>query len=235
MPETLFTIAKRSAEDYLPPTQAGRKSLSVLGEYVQGCKGCDLYKYATQAVFGEGPKRARVLMVGEQPGDREDIQGKPFVGPAGGLLNSALEQAGIAREDVYLTNAVKHFKFELRGKRRIHQQPRASEINACRPWLEAELDAVRPELVVALGSTAARSLAQRPMKVLENRGRLLQVAGLPGMIVTVHPSSILRAIDEESREEQYRAFVKDLRVVAAMLEPRRASGSEHEAAHHRAA
>jgi DNA polymerase len=202
-----------SAVDYLPE----RKALPALREAVQGCRGCDLYKNATQAVFGEGARRAEVLFVGEQPGDKEDIAGRPFVGPAGQLFDKALEEAGIDRTQTYVTNAVKHFKWKARGKRRIHQKPTWSEVTACRPWLEAELEAVRPRVVVCLGATSAQSLLGRDFRVTQHRGELLESDIAEHVTATVHPSSILRQQDEGSRHAELAAFVDDLRVVARLL------------------
>ncbi len=202
-----------SAVDYLPE----RKALPALREAVQGCRGCDLYRNATQAVFGEGARRAEVLFVGEQPGDKEDIAGRPFVGPAGQLFDKALEEAGIDRTQTYVTNAVKHFKWKARGKRRIHQKPNWSEVTACRPWLEAELEAVRPRVVVCLGATSAQSLLGRDFRVTQHRGELLESDIAEHVTATVHPSSILRQQDEGSRHAELAAFVDDLRVVARLL------------------
>jgi len=202
-----------SAVDYLPE----RKALPALREAVQGCRGCDLYRNATQAVFGEGARRAEVLFVGEQPGDKEDIAGRPFVGPAGQLFDKALEEAGIDRTQTYVTNAVKHFKWKARGKRRIHQKPNWSEVAACRPWLEAELEAVRPRVVVCLGATSAQSLLGRDFRVTQHRGELLESDIAEHVTATVHPSSILRQQDEGSRYAELAAFVDDLRVVARLL------------------
>src|SRR5207253_7689907 len=169
-------------------------------------------KRATQTVFGEGPKDARLMLLGEQPGDQEDVAGKPFVGPAGRLLDRALEEAGIKRDDVYVTNAVKHFKWEPRGKRRIHQKPNSREIAACRPWLEAELRLVKPKLVVLLGATAGQAIFGPSFRVTRERGKLLSSKFAPRVVATVHPSSLLRQPDEESREREYKNFVSDLRV-----------------------
>jgi DNA polymerase len=182
-----------------------------------GCRGCDLYKTATQVVFGAGPKSARVMFVGEQPGDQEDRQGEPFVGPAGALLDKALADAGIPRDAVYLTNAVKHFKWEPRGKRRIHKKPRASEVKACRPWLEAELRAVRPAVVVCLGATAAQSLLGSAFKLMQQRGQLVSSPLAAQVVATIHPSAVLRAPDSEGRREAYEMLVRDLKVVARAL------------------
>jgi uracil-DNA glycosylase len=193
-------------------------SLAALREAARGCTACPLHLTGTQTVFGEGLRRAEVLLVGEQPGDREDLEGRPFVGPAGRLLDEALAEAGIDRRAAYLTNAVKHFKWEPRGKRRIHQKPNASEIAACRPWLEAELEVVRPTALVCLGATAAQALLGRQFRVTKERGRLLDSALAPLTLATVHPSSILRAPDDESRRRERASFVADLRVVAEALE-----------------
>jgi uracil-DNA glycosylase len=183
---------------------------------VPGCRGCALYANATQAVFGEGAAHAEVMLVGEQPGDKEDLAGRPFVGPAGRLLDEALDEAGIDRSHTYVTNAVKHFKWQGRGKRRIHQKPTWSESTACRPWLEAELDAVRPRVVVALGATAAQSLLGKDFRVTKQRGELIESPVAEHVVATVHPSSILRQ-DEDARQAERAAFVADLRVVAALL------------------
>ena len=175
------------------------------------CTACHLYKRATQTVFGEGPKRAAMMLVGEQPGDYEDVAGKPFVGPAGKIMDRALEDAGIDRSEVYVTNAVKHFKWEPRGKRRIHQKPNSREIAACRPWLEAELRIVKPNLVVAMGATAAQAIFGLGFRVTRERGKVLSSKLAPRVLATVHPSSLLRQPDEESREREYKHFVADLR------------------------
>ncbi len=198
--------------ELIPP----EPTIDRLREVAQECRGCDLWENATQTVFGEGPGRARVLMVGEQPGDREDVEGHPFVGPAGRLLDTALEAAGIARHDVYVTNAVKHFRWEARGKRRIHKKPSMEQVNACRPWLEAEIDLVAPEVVVCLGATAAQALLGRDFRVSRQRGEFIPAPNGPLLTATVHPSSILRASDE-SREAEMAAFVADLKAVADRL------------------
>ncbi len=182
------------------------------------CTRCDLYRRATQTVFGEGSARARVMLVGEQPGDQEDRSGRPFVGPAGRLLDRALAAAGIERGDVYVTNAVKHFKWQARGKRRLHEKPNARELAACRPWLDAELAAVRPDVLVCLGATAAQALFGRSFRVTRQRGRLLPTALAPHALATVHPSAILRAPDAATRQRELAAFVADLVVVARLLE-----------------
>jgi uracil-DNA glycosylase len=203
-----------SAEEFVPE----RRTMTTLKEAAADCRGCSLYRNATQTVFGEGPRSAEVIMVGEQPGDREDLAGKPFVGPAGRVLSESLEEAGIDRREVYVTNAVKHFKFERRGKRRIHKRPSAEEIRACRPWLDAELETVKPKAVVALGATAAQALFGRSFRVTKERGRPVESDLASVVMATVHPSSILRAPDEESRREERQAFVSDLRALARALE-----------------
>jgi uracil-DNA glycosylase len=203
----------RSAADFLPP---GR-TLPALIEASKQCRGCDLHANATQTVFGEGPAGADIMLIGEQPGDREDRQGHPFVGPAGQLLDRALEAAGIDRTKVYVTNAVKHFKFEPRGKRRIHKKPNAEEIRACKPWLEAELDTVKPKVVVCLGATAAQGVIGRTFKVTQHRGEFVDTQLEPLVTATVHPSSILRAPDVAARAAETEAFVRDLRAVARAL------------------
>lgn len=194
-----------------------QKTLPVLRQAAEDCRACDLWRNATQTVFGEGREGARLIMVGEQPGDREDIEGKPFVGPAGRLLDEALVEAGIDRTQVYVTNAVKHFKWKPQGKRRLHQKPNAAEISACRPWLDQEISAVAPELLVCLGATAAQALLGPAFRVTRQRGEFIQPPGLPLTMATVHPSSILRAPDEESREFERRAFIHDLRRAADRL------------------
>ena len=178
------------------------------------CKACDLYKRGTQTVFGEGPSRAAVMLVGEQPGDAEDIAGRPFVGPAGTLLDRALQEAGIDRTQVYVTNVVKHFKWEPRGKRRIHMKPNAGEIGACRPWLDTEIALVRPRVLVCLGATAAQALLGRSFKVSQQRGRFVESPLAPLVTATVHPSSILRAPDDQARHLEMRRFVQDLKRIA---------------------
>jgi uracil-DNA glycosylase len=199
-----------------------RLTLPSLREAAAGCTACPLWRTGTQTVFGEGLKRAELLLVGEQPGDREDLEGRPFVGPAGRLLDEALEESGIERTTAYVTNVVKHFKWEPRGKRRIHQKPNREEIAACRPWLEAELAVVQPRVLVCLGATAAQALLGRDVRVTRDRGRpieseLFTYEGAPVAFATVHPSSILRAPDEESRRLERALFVDDLRVAAQAL------------------
>jgi uracil-DNA glycosylase len=196
-----------SAAPLIPP----RPTLSSLRAAASKCKACDLWKTGTQTVFGQGPSNAKIVFVGEQPGDREDRTGRPFVGPAGMLLDRALEAAGIDRSQVYLTNAVKHFKWEPRGKRRIHKKPRASEIEACKPWLEAELAVAKPQLVVCLGATAAQALLGENFSVMKQRGELLESPLAPKVMATVHPSSLLRITDEKDRHVQMEGFIQDLR------------------------
>jgi DNA polymerase len=205
------------ATPFMPPKP--ERSLETLREAAARCFGCDLHRIGTQTVFGEGPPHAVVMFVGEQPGDQEDRAGKPFVGPAGKVLDEALDEVGIDRSRVYVTNAVKHFKWEARGKRRIHSKPNAREIRACRPWLEAELEEVEPEVVVVLGATAAQALLGPSFRVTQNRGKPLKDTGLaPYVVATVHPASILRAPDPESREAEGRAFVEDLRKVKHLID-----------------
>ena len=200
-----------------PPDTA---SLTALREAARHCTACHLYKRATQTVFGEGPKGAVMMLIGEQPGDYEDVAGKPFVGPAGKIMDQALEEAGIDRKQVYVTNAVKHFKWEPRGKRRIHQKPNSREIAACRPWLEAELQIVKPKLVVAMGATAAQTIFGPSFRVTRERGKVLSSKLAPRVLATVHPSSLLRQPDEASRQREYKHFVSDLRAAV------RAAGEE---------
>jgi uracil-DNA glycosylase len=199
------------------PLIPGERTLDSLRNAAAGCKACDLWKRGTQTVFGEGRRTAHVMMVGEQPGDKEDLAGRPFVGPAGAVLDKALAAAGIAREDVYVTNIVKHFKWEPRGKRRLHKKPNAIEISACRPWLEAEISVVRPRVVVLLGATAAQGILGRDFRVTQHRGEWAESEIAPNVLATVHPSSILRAPDDDARHEEMRKFVADLKVVAQKL------------------
>jgi uracil-DNA glycosylase len=198
-----------------------RLSLKSLREAVQGCRGCHLWRGATQAVFGEGRKRAQVMMVGEMPGDQEDRQGKPFVGPAGRELDKALLAVGIDRREVYLTNVVKHFKFQERGRRRIHQTPKRFEVDACRPWLDAEIAVVKPGAIIVLGATAAKSLFGSSFTLTRHRGRPVASELAPFVTVTVHPSAILRAPDDEARHAQREAFTADLRAAVRAIERRR--------------
>jgi uracil-DNA glycosylase len=201
------------ATPFLPES----RSLSALRDAAAGCRGCHLWQGATQTVFGEGLKRARVMLVGEQPGDREDLAGKPFVGPAGRELDRGLEAAGIARDEAYVTNVVKHFKFEERGRRRIHQTPKRFEIDACKPWLAAELEAVDPEALVLLGATAAKALLGSSFRVTKHRGELLDSELAPILSATIHPSAILRAPDDAARAAEREAFAADLHAVAVAL------------------
>ena len=201
-----------ATEEYARPAQPpDTSSLAELRNAASKCTACHLYKGATQTVFGEGPKDAAMMLVGEQPGDYEDQEGNPFVGPAGKIMDQALEQAGIDRNEVYVTNAVKHFKWEPRGKRRIHQKPNSREISACRPWLEAELRLVKPKLLVCLGATAAQTVFGPSFRVTRERGKVLSSKLAPRALATVHPSSLLRQPDEESRQREYERFVVDLR------------------------
>src|SRR5687767_9758934 len=197
--------------------ELGETTLVEAREAARGCRACRLWERATQTVFGEGPnQKARFVLVGEQPGDREDLTGTPFVGPAGRLLDDALDEAGIDRKTVYLTNVVKHFSFEQRGKRRIHKKPKADEIRACRPWMESELLALQPELIVCLGATAAQAIMGRTFRVTQQRG-VIMASPFGQVLATVHPSSILRAPDDETRREEMKLFIKDLRVANASL------------------
>jgi len=200
-----------------------KPTLPALRAAATGCKACDLWKLGTQTVFGEGRSTARVIMVGEQPGDKEDLQGRPFVGPAGAMLDKALAAAGIQREDVYVTNIVKHFKWEPRGKRRIHKKPNSLEISACKPWLEAEINAVKPQIVVLLGATAAQGILGSQFRVTQHRGKWLSSDIAPGVMATVHPSSILRARDDESRHEEMSKFIADLKKVATAIRQHKAA------------
>jgi uracil-DNA glycosylase family protein len=201
------------ARPFLPE----KRTLSSLREAAAGCRGCHLWRGATQTVFGEGLKRARVMFVGEQPGDKEDLAGKPFVGPAGRELDKGLETAGIARDEAYVTNVVKHFKFEERGRRRIHQTPKRFEIDACSPWLDEELRVVGPEALVLLGATAAKALMGSSFRLTRHRGEALDSDLAPFVTATIHPSAILRRQDDASRSREREAFAEDLRVVAKAL------------------
>ncbi|HLK53767.1 MAG TPA: UdgX family uracil-DNA binding protein [Candidatus Angelobacter sp.] len=216
-------MAKRPNRISAAPPIPDKPTLPALRNAAAGCKACDLWKLGTQTVFGEGSPTARVMMVGEQPGDKEDLQGRPFVGPAGIVLDKALVAAGIERKDVYVTNIVKHFKWEPRGKRRLHKKPNALEISACRPWLEAEIKAVKPEVVVLLGATAAQGVLGNQFRVTKQRGQWVQSSIAPLVMATVHPSSILRAPDDDSRHEEMRKFVADLKRVAAQMQQIRAA------------
>src|SRR6266852_4478104 len=199
-------------EEYArPATPPDSSNLSTVREAAENCTACHLYQRATQTVFGEGPKKAPIMLVGEQPGDYEDVAGKPFVGPAGKIMDRALGEAGLDRKEIYVTNAVKHFKWEPRGKRRIHQKPNSREIAACRPWLEAELRLVKPKLLVCLGATAAQAVFGPSFRVTRERGKVLSSKLAPRILATVHPSSLLRQPGDESREREYKHFVSDLR------------------------
>ena len=202
-----------SAADLIPE----QLSLPLLKEAAADCRACDLWKKGTQTVFGDGRARSKVMFVGEQPGNEEDLTGKPFVGPAGRLFDNALDEAGIDRKQTYVTNVVKHFKWEPRGKRRIHKKPNAQEIAACRPWLEAELALVKPKVIVALGATAAQALLGAQFRVTKERGKFFESTLAPYIMATVHPSSILRAPDDETRRLEYRRFVDDLKKLARVL------------------
>jgi len=199
------------------PLVPANPTIKKLQEAARGCRACPLWKTGTQTVFGEGSRHARVVFVGEQPGNDEDLAGKPFVGPAGKLLDRALVEAGIERDEVYVTNAVKHFKWEPKGKRRIHKKPSGREIAACRPWLEAELEVLRPKVLVCLGATAAQGLLGKEFRVSRQRGEFLESALAEHVMATVHPSSILRAPDEETRHEEMKRFIADLKKVARVI------------------
>lgn len=208
-----------TAADFIP----AHGSLEELRDASKACQGCDLYRNATQTVFGEGPAKADLMLVGEQPGDKEDRAGSPFVGPAGRLLDDALEQVGLGRNAVYLSNVVKHFKWTPRGKRRIHQKPNAVEISACVPWLREEIARVEPKVLVCLGATAAQALLGRNFKVTHHRGEPVESDLAPCVMATVHPSSILRARDDEARRLEMKAFVQDLEAAAAQVNGSRAA------------
>ncbi len=207
---TMVQEQPTSAAPWIPQ----QRDMPALRAAAERCQGCELHAPATQTVFGEGPVTARVVMVGEQPGDQEDLAGRPFVGPAGQLLDRALQAAGVDRQAVYVTNAVKHFRFEERGKRRIHQKPTGLHISACRPWLEAELGAIRPELIVCLGATAAQSLMGRDVRIHADRGKLFDHRWAKHLLITIHPSALLRLPDPSQFDEQYSLFVRDLRLIA---------------------
>jgi uracil-DNA glycosylase len=204
---------QKPANLLLPP----HPTIPALRKAAQDCRACDLWQRGTQTVFGEGAQGAKVVFVGEQPGDKEDLEGRPFVGPAGALLNKALVEAGIDRAKVYVTNAVKHFKWEPRGKRRIHKKPNAAEIAACRPWLEAEIAVLKPKVVVCLGATAAQALLGRDFRVTQHRGEFVESPIAAYVMATVHPSSILRAPDDETRHQEMRRFVADLKKLSRVL------------------
>jgi uracil-DNA glycosylase family protein len=206
-------IARVSAAEFLPE----KLSLTTLREAAAGCRGCPLWEKGTQTVFGEGRRAAEVMFVGEQPGDQEDRAGKPFVGPAGRVLDRALEEVGIDRSLTYVTNAVKHFKWEPRGKRRIHAKPSWSELAACRPWLDAEIVVVVPRVLVCLGATAAQSLLGKQFRVTKSRGQWVESDLAEHVTATIHPSAVLRQRDDDAREAEYAAFVDDLKIVAKVL------------------
>lgn len=205
--------SETTAEVFFPK----RKSIKAFREAAADCKACDLWKRGTQTVFGEGARRAAIVFVGEQPGNEEDLSGKPFVGPAGRLLDDALVEAGIDRAHTYVTNVIKHFKWEPRGKRRIHKKPNAGEITACRPWLEAEISLVKPKIIVCLGATAAQALLGPKFRVSRQRGQFIESTLAPYILATVHPFSILRAPDDETRHFEKRRFIDDLKKVARVL------------------
>jgi uracil-DNA glycosylase family protein len=207
------TELQKSAADFLPR----KRTLKTLRDAARSCKGCDLYKNATQTVFGEGPAGANVMFVGEQPGDQEDRQGRPFVGPAGRLLNKALAEADIPRDRVYVTNAVKHFKWIWRGKRRLHQKPSIRQVMACRPWLEAELEVVRPKIVVCLGATAAQSVLARPVLITKARGKFIESDSGRVTFITIHPSAIYRRREKDEQEE-YRRFASEMKQLRHKLQ-----------------
>jgi DNA polymerase len=211
---TRATAEQQTAAPLVPE----RATIDRLQEAAAGCRACDLWRTGTQTVFGDGSRVARIVFVGEQPGDEEDVQGRPFVGPAGRLLDKALVEAGIDRRDVYVTNVVKHFKWEPRGKKRIHKKPNGREIRACRPWLDAEVRALDPGLIVCLGATAAQALLGSKFLVSKRRGEFIETPGGATLFATVHPSSILRAPDAETRRVEYARFVEDLRLLADWLE-----------------
>jgi uracil-DNA glycosylase len=215
--EQISLIDSQSEPNDATPFLPERRTLATLRKAAAGCRGCHLWRGASQTVFGEGLKRSRVMFVGEQPGDQEDRQGRPFVGPAGKELDRGLEAAGIARDEAYVTNVVKHFKFEERGRRRIHQTPKRFEVDACRPWLYEELRVVEPEALVLLGATAAKAILGSSFRLTKHRGELLDSDLAPIVTATVHPSAILRAPDEEARIAQRDSFAEDLRVVARAL------------------
>jgi uracil-DNA glycosylase family protein len=215
-PHAAMTI-RPSQSGTRPMTTLKTTTLKTLREAASHCRACHLWKDATQTVFGEGPPHAQVMLVGEQPGDKEDLAGKPFVGPAGQMLNHALQEAGIDRDKVYVTNAVKHFKFVPRGKFRLHQKPNTPEIKACRPWYERELASIKPDLVVAMGATAAQSVFGKITPINKNRGRLIDLDDGIKALVTVHPSYLLRLPDTDARAQEYQRFVDDLKIAAELL------------------
>ena len=206
----MANAAIRTAAEFLPE----RLTLPNVRKAAMGCTACHLYELGTQTVFGEGPQAARIVMVGEQPGDQEDIAGRPFVGPAGRVLDTALAEAGIDRNDIYLTNVVKHFKWKPRGKRRLHEKPNSAEITACRPWLDAELALLHPEIVVLLGATAAQAIMGSKFRVTQSRGKWLESPIDSRVMATIHPSAILRAPDEDARAAMYQEFLRDISLAA---------------------
>jgi uracil-DNA glycosylase family protein len=208
---------KRSPQKAENPWVPEHVSLDQLAKVARDCKACDLWKRGTQTVFGEGGPHVKVMFIGEQPGNQEDLEGKPFVGPAGKLLDTTLAEAGIDRGKVYVTNAVKHFKWEPRGKRRIHKKPNSAEVAACRPWLDAEIAALQPKVIVCLGATAAQALLGRDFRVTQHRGELLKSPLVPILMATVHPSSILRAPDEETRHREMKLFIADLKKISKFV------------------
>jgi len=202
-----------SAADFLPE----QRTLDSLRGAARSCRGCDLYKNATQTVFGEGPSGATVLLVGEQPGDMEDRQGHPFVGPAGRLLDKALEEARIARDEVYITNAVKHFRWIRRGKRRLHQKPLVRQVVACKPWLEAEIQSIHPKVIVCLGATAAQSMLGKTVRIMQERGKFFDLDSGRTVFITIHPSSIYRLQEKDQQQREYRRFVDEMKLVQRRL------------------
>jgi DNA polymerase len=208
-----MTRRTTDAAAFIPP----HPTLEKIREAVSACRGCDLYKNATQGVAGAGPRGARLMLVGEQPGNDEDLAGRPFVGPAGQVLDRALAEAGLDRAEAYVTNVVKHFKWTPRGKRRIHEKPGVAEVEACRPWFQTELDLVRPEVVVALGATAAQAILGRTFRITRDRGRFVPSPLAARVLATAHPSAVLRMPDEAARQEAMRQLVRDLEVVARAL------------------
>lgn len=214
----MATKLQKSAADFLPR----KRTLKTLREAARSCKGCDLYKNASKTVFGEGPETANVVFVGEQPGDQEDRQGHPFVGPAGRLLDKALAEARIPREQVYVTNAVKHFKWKWRGKRRLHQKPAIRQVTACRPWLEAELGVVGPKIVVCMGATAAQSVLSKPVLITKARGKFIESDSGRSIFITIHPSSIYRHSEKEEQDNEYRRFVSEIKQVQRKLKSMKA-------------
>jgi DNA polymerase len=219
---TIFSMAIRKTPMTSAPRPSG-SSLKSLRDEASRCRACPLWKDATQTVFGEGPQHAQVMLVGEQPGDKEDLAGKPFVGPAGQMLDRALEEAGIERSKVYVTNAVKHFKFLARGKFRLHQKPNTSEIRACRQWYERELSSIKPALVVAMGATAAQSVFGKITPINKNRGRPIDLEDGIKALVTVHPSYLLRLPDAQAKAQEYERFVNDLKIAADLLHKNKAA------------